>query len=195
MDTTTRAESSPRTSVGAVLLARWPTLVGLLALAGSSADGPDAHITAMVIILAATCYLGAAALGSRRSGWVLAVAASVLVAVGVTTDLDATAALLVGAALLALVGLLRWRRVDRRELGLQAAGFVVFTAIALTAMMVGPLLAAHLAALAALGHGAWDVVHHRRDRVVTRSLAEFCAVLDIGLGVVLLVATWVAVLS
>ena len=38
-------------------------------------------------------------------------------------------------------------------------------------------------------HAAWDVHHHRTGRVVERSLAEFCAVLDV------LVAALVAVVA
>jgi hypothetical protein len=40
------------------------------------------------------------------------------------------------------------------------------------------------------GHAAWDVYHHRINRVVTRSLAEFCFVLDtlLALAVLFVVA-------
>jgi hypothetical protein len=46
--------------------------------------------------------------------------------------------------------------------------------------------------LGLLGHAAWDVFHYRRDIVVVRSLAEWCAVLDLFLGgavIILTVAT------
>ncbi|MFE0151477.1 hypothetical protein ACFWY5_30325 [Nonomuraea sp. NPDC059007] len=174
------------------LLARWPTMVGLVVLA---LTGPDAHVAAMIIILAALCYLGAAALGSRRAGWIVAVLASVLVSIGMATALDAIVLLLAAAAIFLVYGLLRGDRIDRRELGIQAAAFAGYSAIALTAMTAGPVLAVHLAALAAIGHGVWDVIHHRRDKVVTRSLTEFCMVLDFGLGVLLLVVTWAAILT
>lgn len=36
----------------------------------------------------------------------------------------------------------------------------------------------------------WDVIHHRRDKVVTRTSPGFCAVLDFGIGVLLLIVTW-----
>ncbi|ACQ78850.1 conserved hypothetical protein [Beutenbergia cavernae DSM 12333] len=194
METATRDDAGRHEHLGVAgtLLARWPTLVGLAVLAWSAAGGPDAHVTAMIIILAAMCYLAAAALGSRRSGWVVAGAATVAVVIAMATALDAIVVLLVAAAAFAVYGLLRGRRIDRRELGIQAAGFVVFAAIALTAMSVGPVAAAYLAAAAAIGHGVWDIVHYRRDKVVTRSLTEFCAVLDLGLGVLLLAVTWAA---
>jgi hypothetical protein len=40
-----------------------------------------------------------------------------------------------------------------------------------------------------LGHAAWDVHHHRTGRVVARSLAEFCVVLDTLLAAAIVVAT------
>ncbi|MFI6291349.1 hypothetical protein ACIBEJ_07155 [Nonomuraea sp. NPDC050790] len=174
------------------LLARWPSAVGLIILA---LTGPDAHVAAMIIILAALCYLAAAALGSRRSGWIVAILASVMVSIAMATPLDATLLLLAGGPVFLVYGLLRGARVDRRELGIQAAAFAGYSAIALTAMTVSPLLAVHLAALAAIGHGVWDVIHHRRDKVVTRSLTEFCMVLDFGLGVLLLAVTWTTILT
>jgi hypothetical protein len=39
-----------------------------------------------------------------------------------------------------------------------------------------------------LGHAAWDVHHHRINRVV-RSLAEFCLVLDTALAAAIVIVT------
>ncbi|GAA2702269.1 hypothetical protein GCM10010412_100290 [Nonomuraea recticatena] len=144
----------------------------------------------MIIILAAMCYLAAAALGSRRSGWVMLGVAVITVVVAKATGLDPTATLLAMGAGFAVYGFLRGSRIDRRELAIQSLGFAGFSAIALTAMMVDPLLAAHLAATAAIGHAIWDVITFYRDKVVERSLAEFCFVLDFGLGAVLLLTAW-----
>lgn len=177
-----------------VVLHRWPTLVGLVALAGSSVTGPDAHIGAMVIILAAMCYVAAAAIGRRGSAWIVALAASVAVAVGMVTPLDTTLLLIVSGVVFGLFGLVRGSRINRRELGIQAAAFVGFTLVALSAMMVGPVAALQLAALAAIGHATWDVIHLRRDKVVARSLAEFCVVFDLGMGLLLLATAWLWVL-
>jgi hypothetical protein len=174
------------------LLARWPSVVGLAALVASSADGVNAHITAMVIMIAALCYLTAAAVGWRPAGWIAVPVITGLTLIAMVTAIDAIVLLLVLAAAMVVVGLIRLPRSGWRELGLQAAGFVGFAAVGLTAMMVTPVLAAHLAALAAIGHGVWDLVHHRRDKVVNRSLTEFCMVLDFGLGAVTLILTWIA---
>jgi hypothetical protein len=44
-----------------------------------------------------------------------------------------------------------------------------------------------LAGAALASHAGWDLVHYRRDAVVARSLAEFCMLLDVPLGVGLIV--------
>ncbi|MBF6214770.1 hypothetical protein IU433_25320 [Nocardia puris] len=136
------------------------------------------------------CYLAAAAIGSRRSGWVMVGVAGGVVFPAPLVGVDPTAALLAMGVGFAVFGFLRGDRIDRRELGVQTLGFAGFSAIALTAMMSGPLIAAHLAAVAALGHALWDVIHFVREKVVSRSLTEFCVVLDFGLGVLLLLTAW-----
>lgn len=175
---------------GGHLLARWPSIVGLLALHVNNADGPDPHVTAMIIIIASACYLAAAAIGSRRSVWVMAALVSVAVVLAGITGLDPTATVLVLGAGFAIFGFLRGTGADRREVGRQALAFIGFSAIALTAMMSTPTLAIYLAATAALGHTVWDVVHFVRDKVVSRSLTEACFVLDLGLGIALLLTAW-----
>ncbi|MFC7622206.1 hypothetical protein [Microlunatus sp. GCM10028923] len=176
----------------AAILARWPSLVGLAALIATSAGGVDAHVTATVIMIAALSYLAAAATDRPAAAWITIPAGVALVTVGMLTALDAILLLILAAAALVIFGLIRRPRPEWHELGFQAAGFVGFTGLGLVAMMADPVLAAHLAALAAIGHGAWDVLHHRRNRVVGRSFAEFCAVLDFGLGAVILIVTWLS---
>lgn len=188
----TTSEPTETTSPLAAVLARWPSLVGLAALIATSAGGVDAHVTATVIMIAALSYLAAAAVGRPAAAWIAIPAGVVLVAVGMLTALDAVLLLIAAAVGLVIFGLIRRPHSGRAELGLQAAGFVGFTGLGLVAMMVGPVPAAHLAALAAIGHGVWDVLHHRRNRVTGRSFAEFCAVLDFGLGAVILIVTWLS---
>jgi len=48
---------------------------------------------------------------------------------------------------------------------------------------------ADLVAAGLLGHAAWDAYHHRVNRVVVRSLAEFCLALDTALAVVIVIVT------
>lgn len=174
------------------LLARWPSVLGLLALLTNTADGADPHVTAMIIIIASMCYLGAAALGSRRSVWAMVVVASVAVVLARLTGLDPTITVLVMGVGFAIFGLLRRTGPDRREVGVQALAFVGFSVVALAAMDSSPVLAVYLAAAATLGHTVWDVIHYLRDKVVSRSLTEACFVLDLGLGIALLLTAWTA---
>lgn len=172
--------------LGLHLRERWPAVLGLLALLVNVLNGADAHVTAMIIVIASVCYLAASAIGARWSGWAMVVVASVAVVVARLTGLDVTVTLLVLGAGFVVLGLLRGRGIDRREFGAQALAFVGFSALALTAMLVDPVLALYLAALAAIGHAAWDTVYSVRGTVVPRSLAEACFLLDLGLGIALL---------
>ena len=52
-----------------------------------------------------------------------------------------------------------------------------------------PVLAGILIAVGLAAHAVWDIVHHRRNAVVSRSYAEFCAVLDLTLAVVVILLT------
>jgi hypothetical protein len=40
-----------------------------------------------------------------------------------------------------------------------------------------------------LAHAAWDIYHHRANKVVVRSMAEFCFVLDTLLAAAIVAAT------
>ena len=53
--------------------------------------------------------------------------------------------------------------------------------------MLGGRAGAWPVAAGPLAHAARDLYHHRADRVVTRSMAEFCFVLDtlLAVGIVL----------
>lgn len=174
------------------VISRWPSALGLLALLTNLASGADPHVTAMIIIIAATCYLGAAVLGSQRSVWVMVIVASAAVVLAKLTGLDSTATLIVMGIGLAVFGLIRATGTHRYTIGVQTLGFLGYTAIGLAAMMSGPTWTIYLAAIAALGHTAWDIAHFARNKVVSRSLAEACFVLDLGLAVALLVSAWTA---
>lgn len=174
------------------LLARWPSVAGLLALVLNAAGGLDSHVTAFIIIVASTCYLAAAALGSRPSGWVMVGVVSVAVVVSRLAGMDPTVTLLAMGLAFSAFGFLRPGTVDRREVATMTVAFIVFSSVGLAAMMSGPVAAVLLAAAAAIGHGILDVVYFLRDKVVLRSLAEACFVLDLGLAGVLLATAFVA---
>jgi len=57
------------------------------------------------------------------------------------------------------------------------------------ALVVNPELGAYLVAAGLLGHAAWDAYHHHVNRVVVRSMAEFCLVLDTALAAAIVIVT------
>ena len=63
-------------------------------------------------------------------------------------------------------------------LPLQALAMVVVGTIAVITLLVDETAGGILVAIGLLGHAGWDVYHHRVNRVVVRSLAEFCFVID-----------------
>jgi hypothetical protein len=74
-------------------------------------------------------------------------------------------------------------------LPLQTLALLGFGAAAGAALMITPELGAYLVAAGLLGHAAWDVHHHRVNRVVVRSLAEYCLALDTALAVAIVIVT------
>ena len=95
--------------------------------------------------------------------------------------------LLAAAAAFLVVGVARGQLRRPGGLMLQGAGVLAFGSTALAALFVAPELDAYLVAFALLGHAGWDAYHYLRDRVVVRSYAEFCGVLDLLVGVAILV--------
>lgn len=163
-------------------------------IAATSFRGADVYVVTLVTMLAALAYLTAAATSRRRAAWVTFAITAALVPVGVLTRIDLTIPLIAIATLVIVYGLVTLTRDRLGELAVQAAGFAGFTALSVIALNLGTAVAAYIAAGAVIGHGVWDVIHHRRDKVVTRAFAEFCAVLDFGIGVLLLVVTWMTAL-
>ncbi len=169
---------------------RWPTLLGLAlgALAALPPEDASASVSpriAAVLVLMPLVYVGAAALERPRAAWVVFLAAvAVLI---VVPPVPGIAVFLVAAALFLALGLARGQLRRPGGLTLQAAGMLAFGAMAVAALSVAPERGVYLVAVGILAHGAWDAVHYLRDRVVARSYAEFCAILDCVLGVALLV--------
>jgi hypothetical protein len=56
----------------------------------------------------------------------------------------------------------------------------------LVALYVDPDLGGYLVAFALIGRAGWDAHHYLRDRVVARSYAEWCAVVDLLVGAAIL---------
>lgn len=178
------------------LLRRWPTAAGIVfggTIAGAYAIGRAGEVEmAQVLTAAAFVYLGAAALGRRQAAWPLFGVTFVLITIGALAPgfdpLWVMAAL--GAALL-VWGLVRGRARPAWGLPLSSAAMAAVGAVVVATALLGQPWAGVLVGLGLLGHAAWDAFHLRADRVVGRSLAEFCMVLDavIGLAVIVLSLT------
>lgn len=153
---------------------------GLVALLASGDDqGVDTSLPLTAVGAAIVCYLAAAATGIRWMAWVwIAVCTGIILAaelVGVPQLL----ALVITGAVLAAVGLVR--RPD--ETWRQTIVALAYLAVGALALLIDPRLGLGLAGLAFAAHAVWDVVHVRRDAVVSRSLALWCIGFDLTVGV------------
>jgi hypothetical protein len=173
---------------------RWPTALGI-AVAALTAfdleiDAESVSSLSALVVLMALVYVGAAALDRRRATWVVFLAGYAVVVVFLDlldSAVDSSLVLLVAALVFVVVGAVRGQLRSPGGLTLQAAGMLGFGVVALMALFVAPGLGAYLVAFALLGHAAWDAYHYLRDRVVARSYAEYCGVLDLLVGWAILV--------
>ena len=170
---------------------RWPTLAGLGFAALIAFDLMSGVELAPVLAASAAVYLGAAALQRPAAAWPLffATVAVITIARLLEDDFEPTWVILAGAVALLIYGLRRGAGRPGYGLPLQTVALVGFGAAAGAALMITPELGAYLVAAGLLGHAAWDVHHHRTNRVVVRSLAEFCMALDTALAVTIVIVT------
>jgi hypothetical protein len=165
---------------------RWPTAVGLLAAIGMFLTGADRTVVALVVAIAATCYVAAATFGQPWMAWAWIPLSFVVAAVGWLVELDPIVATAVSAGVLVVVGLLRGS--TRPAVTLETAGLLVYGALAVGALLLAPAVGLVVVALTLVAHGLWDVWHLREHRnLVSPSLAEACVALDIPLGLAVLV--------
>jgi hypothetical protein len=174
-----------------VLIRRWPTALGIAVAALAAFDVDDGLEFAALTVLMALVYLGAAALDRRWSAWVVLLAGLPLAFfIPSISELHPSVILLVAAPVFLVLGVARgqWQRPG--GLPLQTAGMLAFGSTVLVALFyVDPDLGGTLVAIALIGHAAWDAYHFLRNRVVSRSYAEFCAVVDLLLGAAILFMT------
>lgn len=146
-----------------------------------------------VFILLPLGYLILAKLRRRPFTWPIVIAGFAVVVL--TRALDIVDPVVVLTALAAIV--LAWGVVDgqlKRDgaFQVQAIGLVGFAAMTFTALALltqNLELAGYLVASAWLLHGVWDFVHLMLDKVVARSFAEWCAVIDILIAIQLVQLT------
>lgn len=189
------SSSASRSRSGWRSIQWWPASIGLafaiflaIDLFSGAEQGTD---FAAVVVASGLVYLAAAALEIPRVSWpvfLLSVAAIALAKRGLI-PLEATWTMLVVAALFAAYGLARATRRPNHDLPLQAFAMVAFGGSAALALFIEPVAGALLVAGGLFAHAGWDVYHHVKHKVVVRSMAEFCFMLDSVLGIAIVVAT------
>jgi len=162
------------------VLHRWPSGLGLAVAGVQLATGADRDTVAIVVTVATLCYLGAAALGRPWIAWAGVAGGSLVVAASELIGWPWWAGLGAVALVLVIVGLLG--RVPRPTLTAQTAALLGYGGLAVAALYFAPRLGLAMAGVVLAGHGVWDFIHYRRNKVVPRSLSEFCMLLDVPLG-------------
>jgi hypothetical protein len=172
------------------LIQRWPTAVALgmaaLTFGGSETDEAVANF-AEALPLLPLLYLAVAKLRRRQATWPVFVVLITPFTVLRALDVIAPSAFPAAVALIVLI----WGAIDgqlRRPgaFTAQALGMVGFGALALVGLIVDPNLGRYLVAAGWLLHGVWDFVHLKLDKVVARSYAEWCGILDVLIAVELI---------
>jgi hypothetical protein len=190
-----RTRSIQRSRVRAWFDNSWPIAAGMMFAAFVAfGSGPAAHTDlAPVVTASAFVYLGSAAVQRRGAAWPLFFVSVIVITIGFRIpglDPSWSSWVLIGiATVIGAYGLIRGALRPSWGVPLQAAAMAVFAAAAIAAVHVDTLWAGLLVSAGLLAHTAWDVYHHRAQRVVARSMASFCAVLDTLLAVVVLVLT------
>jgi hypothetical protein len=173
----------------------WPALVGLsfgayvaIDLFSGAETGAD---LGPIVAASGLVYLGAAALQRPGLAWplffltVLVITAAKLGWIGI----DSTWILLAMAGAFLSYGLVRRLKRPLGDLSAQAIGMVAFGAVAAIALILNEVAGAFLVAAGLFAHAGWDAYHHWTEKVVARSLAEFCFVLDTTLAAFIVFAT------
>lgn len=169
---------------------RWPAVAGAAVAAGSAIGMITGSEVAPVVAASGFVYLGAAALRSRVAAWPMFLLSSVFITVGkFVPQFDPTVWMLAAIAVLTGYGLVRGALRPGWGVPLQLTVMVVLGATALAAVAVNETLGGLLVAAGLFAHAGWDAYHHRVDRVVVKSMAEFCFVLDTLLAIAVLIVT------
>jgi hypothetical protein len=177
-----------------VLTNGWPTVLAValayLTVGGAGDLAGQVHGLAEALPLLPLLYLVAAKLKRPEASWpLLGIGMALIVGLRLLDVVPATT-VFIAIALIVLI----WGAVDGElhrpgEFRLQALGMVVFGGAGVLALAIEPEAGRYLVAAGWLLHGVWDFVHLWRGKVVARSYAQWCGVLDVltGLGLLFLV--------
>jgi hypothetical protein len=166
----------------------WPSLAGAALAVFIALDMRSGSELAPVLAASGLVYVGAAALRKRSTAWPLFFGTFAIITVAKLGIMivDPTWVFLGLAFLFVVYGMLRGGLRPMSAVPLQAAAMAGFGTAAAVALIVSGDAGAYLVAGGLLAHAAWDVYHHWTNKVVVRSMAEFCCVLDTLLSVVIL---------
>ena len=167
------------------LARRWPTLVALGMTVLSW--GIDTVTAGQLLPLLPLVYVFATLIRRRAMSWPILIVVSLAFVLLESQDvLDPVTVVVATAGTVTVAGLIR--STGRLEMVAQAIGLIIFTGVAMLGLMTAPEVARWVLATGWVAHGLWDLVHLRRNAVVSRSYAEWCGVFDILLGVQLLMS-------
>ncbi len=162
---------------------RWPTLLGIILAVAIGFDVADGRDVAFVLVLGALGYLVPAALNRKSLTWPVAIGLFVVVTLSRVLDFP------VLPVLLGITGVFTvWALATRQWF--QATAAVLFGAAGVLATVADLRVGGILVAVGLIGHALWDAWHLRTGKVVTGSYAEWCGVVDVVLGAVVLAAVW-----
>jgi hypothetical protein len=170
------------------LLRRWPTLIAVALvgpdLIGGANAGGDFAMFGQTLPMLALIYLLTAKIGRRGATWPVVLAVVGTVAITLVLDVLSPSEVLIGASLLLLVWVTITGEIRTSStLRLQAVGVVLFSAVAIVGLVIAPAIGTYVIAAGWFLHGVWDFVHLWRDRVVSRTFAELCGVIDVLIAV------------
>ena len=167
------------------LARRWPTLVALGMAVLSW--GIDTVTAGQLLPLLPLVYVFATLIRRRAMSWPILIVVSLGFVLLKSQDVvDPVTVVVATAGAITVVGLIR--SAGRLEMVSQAIGLIIFTGVAMLGLMTAPEVARWVLATGWVAHGLWDLVHLRRNAVVSRSYAEWCGVFDILLGAQLLMS-------
>lgn len=185
------AESRRARTGGLALSVAFGVVAGVAIVYGlgvmHGADDPLAGTTVLTpatsLGAASLCYLAAAAMGIRWVAWAALPIAANLPFLGLLAPIPWWGLVAIVSGLVTVVGLRR----NRHATVVQAAAMVAYFGLGVAALSLAPSAGLALAGAALTAHVAWNVHHYRKQAVVTRSFAVWCAALDLTVGGISLV--------
>lgn len=183
MTSTVADDSAPVRRLWRAVLRRWPSWLAVAMTAASllgSFTPEGVPPLAQVLLILPLLYLVVAKLRRPQASWlVLAILIVPFLALRALNIVSPTA-VYAGVAVIVLV----WGALDGRlrrpdAFRIQALGMIGFGVLSMVGLIVDPELARYVVAAGFLAHGIWDFAHLKLDKVISRSYAEWCGVIDI----------------